>query len=180
MKKLLPFVFPTLSLLIVVFLSFRWYNARTQRGELTPFADNVAIESISPEEELGKIVGVGDFKTLDMTSLKDGAEGQVRYEIKDGKVRFTVLAGLAEGEGYQVWLQDVNSEAIRKAFDLEFKKGGYSGSAAISTEVLPFRILVSQGAVKVGQKDNVLLEAVMNNENCGEEDCVINIDELTK
>lgn len=170
MKKLLPFLFPLTSLAIVMFLAFRWYSNRTDRGNITPFAENVTIEELTTEETSMALRGVGDFKTIEMVG--EGAEtGKVRYEINEGKVKFSVTANLenSQDENYQVWLKDPNSEAIRKAFTLEYLKGGLSGTAAISAETLPFEIIVSKDSVESDQPSEVILKGLVEAEEAVEE-----------
>jgi hypothetical protein len=165
MKKLLPFVFPLIALVIVIFLALRWYNAKTIRpeGKLTDFGEGMKIEDLSPaqtkQHTSAKDVKSVEFKAEGQTE----GRGEVRYDLQDGKVYFTVSTNLPEykdGE-YQVWLKAVDSDAKRKAFVLTNEKGGYMGSAAISSETLPFEVLVTK--VKKGSNDmgEVLLRAVI-------------------
>lgn len=164
MKKLLPFIFPLTSLAIVMFLAFRWYSNRTDRGNITPFAENVALEELTSEESSMALRGVGDFETVEMESEEDSEEtGKVRYEVKDGKVKFSVTANLenSQEENYQVWLKDPNSDAVRKAFTLEYIKGGMSGTAAISSETLPFEVIVSKDSSEAQEPSDVLLKGLV-------------------
>lgn len=162
MKKFLPFIFPLTSLAIVMFLAFRWYSNRTDRGSITPFAENVAIEELTTAESASALRGVGDYQSVDLKG-ENGLTGKLRYEIADGKVRFSVSADLenSAGTNYQVWLKDPNSEAIRKAFPLEYLKGGMSGTAAISAETLPFEVLVSKDSVSATSPSQVLLKGLV-------------------
>lgn len=170
MKKFLPFVFPAAALMIVAILAFRWYSSQTQPvGEVGPatFAEGVQIEDLSTTEQNQVMLGVGDYQTvmLEPNQSSDSAEmmGQVRYELADGKVKFSVMAGLpilSQGQ-YQVWLKSVDSEALRKAFVLEFSKGGYLGSAAISEDVLPFEVILSQESVDDASIEQVLMRGVI-------------------
>jgi hypothetical protein len=52
MKKILPFVFPLIALLIVLFLALRWYNAKTTRpeGKLTDFGEGMKIEDLTLDQ----------------------------------------------------------------------------------------------------------------------------------
>lgn len=170
MKKFLPFVFPAAALLIVAVLAFRWYSTQIQPvGEVGPatFAEGVQIEDLSTTEQNQVMLGAGDYETvmLEPSSSSDSAEmmGQVRYELADGKVKFSVMAGLPmlETGRYQVWLKSVESEALRKAFVLEFSKGGYLGSAAISEDVLPFEVILSQESVDDNSLERVLLRGTI-------------------
>jgi hypothetical protein len=147
MKKLLPFLFPAVALLIVIFLAFRWYNARTNhpQGKISQFAENQTIETL-PQAQVNKLrQPVNDMNSVEMTGSED-AHGDIRYEIADGKISFTVNANLPELKSgvYQVCLKEMNGDAKRKAITLELTKAGYTGSAAISAEILPFEIVVSK------------------------------------
>jgi hypothetical protein len=146
MKKFLPFVFPAIALAVILFLGFRWYNARTERtGQVSDFGEGVEIEDLSGTEQNKILKGVGDFKKVELKGEGENM-GEIRYEIKDGKVRFSVMATLpelTEGE-YQVWLKKVGGEETRKAFVLESGKSGYVGSAAIDETLLPLDVIVSK------------------------------------
>ncbi len=147
MKKFLPFVFPAIALAIVLFLAVRWYNSRTVRtdGQITEFAEGVRIEDIT-QADINKLRGIANNEKMVELKGADDMTGQVRYEMKDGKIYFSVYANLPEltAGHYQVWLKQVNGEPKRKAFVLEMNKGGYMGSAAISADTLPFEVVVSK------------------------------------
>lgn len=159
MKKLYPYIFPAVSLLFVFFLLFRWYNLRTQREGMTSLlSDGVKIENLDPKEASSFLKGTRDYKTADLQG--EGTNmGEIRYEVQDGKVLFTVSATLPElksGE-YQVWLKETTGEGKRKAVVLEYTKGGYMGSASLNAETLPFEVIVS----KEMKKDDSLEETVL-------------------
>ena len=122
MEKFAPYIFPTIALLIVVFLTFRWYNMRTQRdGEIGQFAEGVEIENLSESELDGVLKGTDDMKSVKMINNGE-VDGGIRYEIKNGRVLFTVnsqLPELADGS-YQVWLKSVEKDDYRKAFVLRW------------------------------------------------------------
>lgn len=180
MKRYLPYVFPAAAMLVVVFLTYRWYSQNTAGiGQITEFAEGVEIEELSEEEQTSVFRGVGDIQTLqlqpatkddqtesqsdqvapEIAELTATATGQVRYEIVDGRVRFSVMAALPEQDlgYYQVWLKAVDSDAIRKAFLLELSKSGFMGSAAISADTLPFEVIVSYEKSEVSVPSNTLL-----------------------
>lgn len=151
MQKLLPYVFPAVVLLIVIILAYRWYNVRTQRdGKVSPFAETVSIENLSQDDAKRILRGVGDLKTAKLSGEGENG-GEVRYEIKDGKVRFSVMAELAalKTGTYQVWVKEVGSEAKKQAFVLEAGKGGYIGSASVPEATLPFEVVVTTGETVV-------------------------------
>jgi hypothetical protein len=146
MKKVLPFIFPLVALIIVVFLAYRWYNLNTttRNGQINEVGEGVEIQDLSPDEASNILRGVGDFKQVELKGA-DEAVGSVRYEVKDGKVRFSVTAdvpGLNNGR-YQVWIKSGDQPA-QKAFVLEASKGGYMGSAAVSATTLPFDVIVTR------------------------------------
>lgn len=146
MKKVLPFVFPVAAFALMAFLVFQWYGRNTATsGDIAEFGEGIEIEELAGPELDSVMKGTGDYSTVKLEGSEE-AMGQVRYEIKDGKVRFSVSAGLPEIEAgmYQVWLKAVDSDASRKAFTLEFSKSGYTGSAAISEETLPFEVVVTR------------------------------------
>lgn len=148
MKKFLPFVFPLIAFLIVIFLAVRWYNSKTRRGDgqIPDFADNVKIEDLGQTQvDQMKNQPAKDEKTVELNGTGE-VKGQVRYDVKDGKVYFSVYANLPQlSQGYyQVWLKKVDSDAKRPAFQLSFTKSGYVGSAAISSDTLPFEVVVTK------------------------------------
>jgi hypothetical protein len=148
MRRLLPFLFPLIALIVVLALAYRWFTTQTTRpiGTTTPFADQIAIEELNTNANTTRRP-VKDMKSVEMKAAEGSeAMGTIRYEIVDGKVYFTVAANLPELEKgkYQVWLKDVHNENRRKAFALTMEKGGYTGSAAISAQILPFEVLVSK------------------------------------
>ncbi|HYD35048.1 MAG TPA: hypothetical protein VD999_03185 [Vitreimonas sp.] len=167
MKKYLPFVFPAIALLIVLFLGYRWYSMRTDRtGVVSTFGEGVEIEDLTGSEQDSVLRGAGDYKTVTMTGQGEAA-GSIRYEIKDGKVRFSVNADLAElSQGqYQVWLKAVGSDAKRKAFVLENNKAGFMGSAAIDATTLPFEVIVSKEVRPDDTIEEVVLQGTINKES---------------
>lgn len=164
LEKLTPYIFPTIALLIVVFLTFRWYNMRTDRnGEVSPFAEGVEIENLTESELSSVLKGTKDLKTVKMIANSD-VTGEIRYEIKNGRVLFTVNAQLPEEDGvaYQVWLKSLDKDDYRRAFVLDYGKAGFYGSAALSEEVLPFEVVVSKELNNDEQLEEVLLTGVIN------------------
>lgn len=148
MKKVLPFIFPVAALLIVLFLAYRWYGQRTERaGEVGPFGEGVEIEELTENEREQIMRGTGDYTTVNLTAGEDQeVNGKIRYEVVAEKVTFSVNADLPALEmgTYQVWLKDEDSAEMQKAFVLTEGKGGYSGTAAVSAELLPFEVVVTR------------------------------------
>lgn len=173
MKRFLPFIFPAAALLVILFLIYRWYSHNTAGiGQISEFAEGIEIEELSDDEQSSVIKGLGDISTvtLEAVSQTEGDQeamssmsGQVRYEITDGKVRFSVTAMLPELETgfYQVWLKAVDSDAVRRAFRLELSKAGYIGSAAISEDTLPFEVIVSREISDVNAPSNTVLKGLL-------------------
>lgn len=188
MKKYLPFVFPAAAMLVVVFLTYRWYSHNTTGvGQITEFAEGIEIEQLTDDEQ--SIVGRGaaDVSTVTLESvgrdsdvegdeelaqISDTATGQVRYEIQDERVRFSVIATLPETEMgfYQVWLKAIDSDAVRRAFILEMTKAGFQGSAAISADTLPFEVIVSLEKLETDSPSNTLLRGVVQTESAAEQE----------
>jgi len=162
MKKYTPYIFPLVVLSVVFLLVFRWYNMRTQKLEQDSFAEGVEIENLSEDELAKSINGVGDYSSVNLSPESEDSQGVVRYEVKDGKVRFSVIANLPELDGdYQVWLKEVDGEAMREVFTLVSGKGGYVGSAALPAELLPFEVIVSEKTdMTEALKTNVLRGAI--------------------
>lgn len=145
MKKYTPYVFPLIVVGIILILVFRWYSLRTKSIEYSLLGEGVSIENLSQEEMTNSLRGVGDYETVQLEGKTQDDSGVVRYEIKDDKIRFSVMANLPETQNaYRVWLKSLNSTAMREVFVLEAGKGGYIGSAALPAELLPFEVIVSQ------------------------------------
>jgi hypothetical protein len=166
MKKYTPYVLPLAVLAVVFLLVFRWYNTRTEPlSEETLFGEGVEIENLTDAEAQEAISGAGDFETVAMEA-QDGTAGSVRYEVEDNKVKFSVIGNLPDPESgtYYVWLKDVDSDSMRQAFTLELGKGGYVGSAALSADLLPFEVIVSDESEAEKALQDVVLRAVVERE----------------
>lgn len=164
MKKYLPFIFPSIAVLIVLFLAFRWYSLNTDKeGQINEFANGVEVESLDIEDVINGN-GVVDMEKVDLVDNNGDSQGAVRYQIEDGKVKLSVMTSLPElREGkYQVWFKQINSDAIKKAFVLEYKKGGYLGNAAISSEVLPFEVVVTKEMEDDVYPEEMILNATIS------------------
>jgi len=167
MKKYLPFVFPAIALLIVIFLIFRFVtnnSGQDQGGDIAEFGEGVQIGQLTDTEQQEVLRGTGDFQTVQMDSTNEEALGQIRYELtEDGRVLFSVMAGLPQLDRgmYQVWLESLEGDQVRKAFNLKFSKGGFNGSAGIAADTLPFRVVVSRELNDDNQIEQRLLEATI-------------------
>jgi hypothetical protein len=167
MKKFLPFVFPFIALAIVLFLAVRWYNTKTAYNEdrIADFGDSIKIQdlSLTDKNKLGKTAK--DVKTIELKG--ENASGEIRYEVRDGKLEFTVNADLPQLEKgiYQVWLKEVNGNGKKKAFVLEDTKGGFSGSAAIDKNVPAFEVVVTREMYNDEVMETVVLSGMVPAEN---------------
>jgi hypothetical protein len=170
MKKYTPYIFPLVVLSVVFLLVFRWYSMRTQRLDQDLFAEGVEIENLSEDELVRSISGVGDYDSVELEAAAEDSQGVIRYELKDDKVRFSVMANLPEtGADYRVWLKEVDGDAMREVFVLESGKGGYIGSAALPAELLPFEVIVSQEENSSDAIDSSVLRGIIQAEDSMEE-----------
>jgi hypothetical protein len=88
----------------------------------------------------------------------DQAVGELRYQIKDDKLSFTVTANLPNSkEEYAVWLTDSSGEAKKRVFNLKYSKAGYIGSAMVSDDVLPVKVSISKASDLM--LEDILLQA---------------------
>ncbi|MFH2118557.1 MAG: hypothetical protein ABII10_02385 [Candidatus Paceibacterota bacterium] len=164
MKRIYPYIFPAVALLFVFFLLFRWYNLRTQREAMTSLLnEGVKIEQLTAEDALGLISGVGDYETVDLIGEDPTHLGEIRYELRDNELLFSVFTTLpAPGTGsYQVWLRQTEGNAQRKAFRLTESKGGYMGSGALDASTLPLEVIVSHELTDDGLLEEVLLQGTI-------------------
>jgi hypothetical protein len=145
MKKYIPFIFPAIALLIVLFLGYRWYTAQTVKpdGKITDEA--IEVEQLSSDEVRNLQNGSKDLPSVELKG-SDDAMGQVRYEVSGDRVSFTITANLPElTEGmYQVWVRQLDSDKPSKAFVLDDGKAGYTGSASVGANMMPFEVIVSR------------------------------------
>ncbi len=157
LQALLPYLFPLIAIIFVVIMFARWYKGKTAEAPLSLLDSQLKVESLSKDLQNSIIKGATDYKMLDMQGSEQ-AVGELRYQIKDGKLSFTVTANLPSSkEEYAVWLTDLNGEASKRVFNLAFSKAGYVGSAMISADVLPVRVVVTKASDLMLQ--DVLLKA---------------------
>lgn len=172
-KKYTPYVFPLLVFLLVFFLVFRWFQLRSQRAnnELN-FSEGIQIENLSEDEQRSMLQGAGDFDTVELSQetsedsddamMQSKATGVIRYEMVDGKVRFSVIVTAMGTDEYHVWLHDTDTNELSPAFDLVEGKGGLVGTAAISTDLLPVEVVVSTSSDKSTALENVVLRGMLS------------------
>lgn len=172
MKKFYPYILPTIALIFVGFLAFRWYSLRTQRGDISQVGEGVEIENLSEVEAEKILKGAGDFKKVDLAGTL-GFLGLVRYAIEDGKVQFSVSADvpstdeaseMEDGATYRVWLKRSGAEdnEATQAFILVRGKGGLVGSAAVSVEEMPFEVIVTKTEPGQSGMGEVVLRGTVN------------------
>ncbi len=152
LKQYYPFIVPTISLLLVLFLAFRWYNLRTQRDMKADITD-VEIETLTPEE-LQIVQGTDDVSTVELEpEAEEPVIGQVRYRVEDDRVLITVSADLPtlESSYYQVWLAAEDKQP-QLAFRLQSTKAGHLGSASVRTDQLPLEVIVTD-QMNVGEEE---------------------------
>ncbi|MDQ5951839.1 MAG: hypothetical protein QG639_1120 [Patescibacteria group bacterium] len=169
MQRFTPYIFPLIVLAIVFFLVYRWYNMRSQPTDLAS-GEGIEIENLTDEDVDSIIRGTGDFQTAPLERTEDSTSevegvGSIRYEIKDGRVRFSVSADLPEPESpYNVWIRTAGSDNLTNAFSLELGKGGYMGTAAVSEDQLPLEVIVSQASDKNEVMNQVILKGTVEQE----------------
>ena len=162
MKRYTPYIFPLVVLGIIFMLVFRWYTLKSERSEYALLGEGVEIENLSQEEMVNSIQGVGDYETVELNSENPDNSGVVRYEVKDDKVRFSVMANLPEPTTeYNVWLRSTDGTAMREVFTLVEGKGGYIGSAALPSDLLPFEVIISEASEAESVNGNYLLRGVV-------------------
>lgn len=167
MKKYTPYVFPLIVLGIIFVLVFRWYSLRAERSEYALLGEGVEIENLSQDEMVKSIRGVGDYETVELESADSESTdtGVIRYELRDEKVRFSVMANLPEPTTeYHVWLRSADGTAMREVFTLVEGKGGYLGSAALPADLLPFEMFVSESSDAKTATENYVLRGSVESE----------------
>lgn len=160
LQDLLPYVFPLLAVIFVGIMFARWYQARTATTPTGLLDPDFAVESLSAEEQNSIIKGATDSNTVEMQG-DEAAMGEVRYQVADGKLSFTVTANLpAAEEEYAVWLTDEAKQTRKRVFNLSYSKAGYVGSAMVSADVLPVQVVVSKASDLLLQ--DIVLEATVS------------------
>lgn len=162
MKRYTPYIFPLVVLGIIFLLVFRWYNLRSERMEYSLLGEGVEIENLSQDELARSIQGAGDYESVELESENPDNSGMIRYEVVDGSVRFSLMANLPEPTvEYRVWLKEVDGTAMREVFTLVSAKGGYIGSAALPSELLPFEVLVTEATEPEMAAQGALLQGTL-------------------
>ena len=156
LKKVAPYILPTLAVIFVIVMFFRWYQGKTaDKPEGGLLSQELQVSNLSQEQEEGIIKGTADYDTVEMMAVGE-ASGEIRYQMIDDKLNFTVTANLPDtNEAYAVWLKEIDGEARKKVFILDYSKAGYIGSASVPAEVLPVEVVVT------GESDLLLEDAVL-------------------
>jgi len=143
-KKFVPYIFPLLAFAFVVFMFIRWYSNRVAEQGNGLLSSDLEIINLTQEEEKSIILGTTDFSTVEMMAVGE-ASGEIRYQLLEDKLNFTVTANLPHSnEAFVVWLKEVEGDAKKKVFTLTYSKAGFIGSASVPAEVLPVEVVVSK------------------------------------
>ena len=146
LQNFLPYIFPLIAIILVVVMFTRWYKGKTAEAPVSLLDSQLEVESLPTGVQDEIIKGATDYSMLDMQG-ENMATGELRYQIKDDKLSFTVTADLPESkEDYAVWLLDSANDAQKRIFNLKYSKAGYVGSAMVRAEVLPVKVVVAKAS----------------------------------
>jgi hypothetical protein len=165
MKKYLPFVFPALAFVLVMFLAYRWYTLRIQRdGQISQVGEGIKIDDLTGQSIL-EVTGAKDYQKVEMSVAAADGMGELRYELSpEGKVNVSIMANLPELTSgvYQVWVKSTKGGEATKAITLQLNKAGYIGSLAIPQEALPVEVTVSKELTNDNQMEQVVLRGTIS------------------
>lgn len=168
MQKISPYIFPLIVTAIVFFLVFRWFESRDQNANSLDYGEGIEIENLSETEASDLLTGAEDLTTTPLQAPETSQDsqfvgsGSIRYEITDERVRFSVLSALPEtDQPYRVWIRTDGEENLTEAFELMENKGGYQGTAAVSTDMLPLEVILSTAENRADVMDQVLLRGII-------------------
>lgn len=157
LQNLLPYLFPLIAIIFVVIMFARWYKGKTAETPLSLLDSQLQVETLPAQLQDSILKGATDYEMLDLEGA-EGAMGELRYQIKDDKLSFTVTANLPTAkEDYAVWLTDLDGEAKKRVFNLVYSKAGYVGSAIVPADVLPVKVVVAKASDLM--LEDALLEA---------------------
>lgn len=160
LQNLLPYLFPLIAIIFVVIMFARWYKGKTAEAPLSLLDSQLQVESLPAQLQDNILKGATDYATLDLKGV-EGAMGELRYQIKDDKLNFTLTANLPSSkEDYAVWLTDLDGEAKKRVFNLVYSKAGFVGSAVVPADVLPVKVVVAKASDLMLQ--DALLEAELS------------------
>lgn len=161
MKKFSPFVFPLVVVAVIFFLVYRWYTVSTNKVTELGLTEGVQIENLTDDEIISAMQGTDDLDTVELESTTD-VDGQIRYEVTDDTVTFSVIANLPESEDPQhVWVRSDSDENYEKIFTLQAVKGGFIGSASLDTQLLPLEVIVSPSEDSSSLEETAVLRGVL-------------------
>lgn len=142
-QDLLPYLFPLLAMIFVTVMFVRWYQGKTAEAPKALLNEQLEIAPLTEAEQSSLLRGTADYKALTMTGT-EGARGEVRYQVSEDKLVFSVTANLDGATGtYAVWMMSPDGQVSKRLFDLVLGKAGLLGSAAVTTDVLPARLVVA-------------------------------------
>jgi len=145
-QDFLPYVFPLIAIVFVVIMFARWYQGKTAEAPKSLLDSQLEIGSLSAEQQNSLIKGTADYKMLEMTG-EAGNYGELRYQVADNKFVFTVTANMSDDEAeYSVWMVSLDGKVSKRIVNLSPSKAGLLGSAAVSIEVLPVKIVLAKSA----------------------------------
>jgi hypothetical protein len=167
MKKLVPFVFPLIAILIVIVAAVRWYSDHSaQSGKISDTAATTQVEpnGATGSGNLSHATSAKDAHTV-FLSGQAPAQGEVRSEIKNGTVWYTITADLPKQktEKYLVWMVTSTSAVPKKVFLLEQNKGGFIGSGSVSTSLLPITFEITLEKNQPNISSNIILSGILSN-----------------
>ncbi len=179
MRRLLPFIFPLIAFLIVVFLLIRWFNLRAPRaGQINLNDLKTQVEELLPDSrsdmnsprpassDSSGLSSASDLPSISLEPLADAtgsaqaAQGTVRYMTEDSQVKLQVFADLAplSTGWYQVWTQSSGSAQPQRVAQLSSQKGGYVASFNLPLASLPTEIVISEESKNDAQLERILLK----------------------
>ncbi|AKM81136.1 MAG: hypothetical protein UT13_C0001G0175 [Candidatus Pacebacteria bacterium GW2011_GWF2_38_9] len=146
LQNFLPYIFPLIAIILVVVMFARWYKGKTAEAPVSLLDSQLEVESLPVDVQDSIIKGATDYSMIDMQG-SNLATGELRYQIKDDKLSFTVTANLQESkEDYAVWLVDSASDAKKRVFNLKYSKAGYIGSAMVPANILSVEVVVAKAS----------------------------------
>lgn len=159
LQNILPYLFPLIAIVFVGVMFARWYKGKTAETPVSMLDSQLQVESLPSDVQNDIIKGATGYEMQEMQGAS-GA-GELRYQIKDNKLTFTVTANLPESEEeYAVWLADLDGNSKKRVFNLVYSKAGYVGSAVVDASVLPVKVIVVKASDLMLQ--DILLQAELS------------------
>jgi len=161
MKKYLPIILPIAALALVAFLGMRWYRSRELTEVSMPeVASSAPINPMTNDDRatLDRLAqGLGDYQAVNLDAAGHNAVGEIRYQIVDDRVLFSVNANLdtTTGTQYHVFIKTADSDQAQDIGTLADTKGGLIASHSLSVNSLPLTVEIRDG-------ENVILTGTIN------------------